>query len=408
MTELVVVGAGHGAGQLVVSLKQRGFDGHLTLIGDEPWLPYQRPPLSKKFLAGQLQAERLFVKPESFYRDPSLTLSLDTRVTAIVRDRRRVMTASRQALPYDTLVLATGSRPRRIELPGATLPGVFYLRTIEDVEQIRAALAAAERLVIVGAGYIGLEVAAVAVGLGVEVTVVEALDRVMSRVVSAEVSAVYERVHRQHGVDLRLGTGVSAFLGDDSLAGVQLVRGEPLDADAVIVGVGAIPNTEIAAEAGLEVADGIVVDDRCRTSDPHIYAIGDCTFHPNAVLGRSIRLESVHNALEQAKTAAINIAGGDAHYDDVPWFWSDQYDLKLQIAGISTDHDDIVVRGDMEEPSFACLYLAEQRLIAVEAVNRPRDFMQAKPLIAAHAIIARGALEDSAVELKEMEWRPGR
>lgn len=402
--KIVIVGAGHAAGQVVASLQQMKFTGDITLIGEEPWYPYQRPPLSKKFLAGELTAERLYVKPESFYAAANVVALLETRVDSIDREAKTVKTNTAKVLPYDTLVLALGAEPRHVDLPGASLEGVNYLRTISDVDVLRSQLRNGCKLTIIGAGYIGLEVAAVASKLGARVTVVEMLDRVMSRVVSPEISAFYDAEHRQHGVELMLNTKISRFRGDDHITAVELENGDQIETDLVLVGIGVIPNTELAINADLTANNGIVVDDHCRTSDPAIYAIGDCTLHPNALLGRDLRLESVHNALEQAKTAASNICGIDKHYAQIPWFWSDQYDLKLQIVGLSTGYDQVVIRGDMASRSFACLYLRKQILIAVDAVNNPRDFVQAKTLIADNAIVDPRILADTDIALKDMQY----
>ncbi|MDX1403492.1 MAG: FAD-dependent oxidoreductase [Woeseiaceae bacterium] len=397
---LVIAGAGHAAGQVIASLRQKKYAGEITLVGEEPWLPYQRPPLSKKFLAGELDAERLHFKPQSFYDDPKIVVKLDTRVDAIDRKARTLLVSGGDPIAYDRLVIATGARPRRLELPGSELDGIHYLRTIADVIAIRKALTAGSRLAIVGAGYIGLEVAAVARGLGADVTVVEMTERVMSRVVAAPVSDFYQQEHAAHGVNILLSEGVTGFAGDGKVAAVELTSGEQLVADLVIVGIGIVPNTEIAAAAGLEVDDGIVVDDRCLSSDADIFAVGDCTRHPNDILGHRVRLESVHNALEQAKTAAANVCGEQLRYAQVPWFWSDQYDLKLQIAGLSQGYDQVVLRGDPKSRSFACCYLQQGRLIAVDAVNSPREFMQSKALIAAHAVIDPRKLADPDTPLK--------
>lgn len=401
MTERVVIaGAGHAAGQLVASLKQHKFAGQIVLVGEERYLPYQRPPLSKKFLSGDLLAERLFVKPKTFYDDPQIELRLETRAIEIDRGAKTLKTDNGN-ISYDKLILALGSRVRRLPIEGANLDGVHYLRNIRDVDAIRLDLQSRKHAVIVGAGYIGLEVAAVTRQLGLDVTVVEMADRVMSRVVSPEISDFYQIEHAGHGVKLRLSTGTAAFRGDDRLSAVETTDGESIPADFVVVGVGIEPNTELASDAGLIVDDGIVVNDQCQTNDAAIYAVGDCTKHPNSVYGRQLRLESVHNALEQAKTAVSNICGNEAHYSQVPWFWSDQYDLKLQIAGLSTGFDDAVIRGNPAEKSFACLYLKNGRLIATDAVNSPREFVQSKALIAAHAIIDRDKLADTTVPLNE-------
>ena len=403
MSERVIIaGAGHAAGQLVTSLRQHKFEGQIVLVGDEPYLPYQRPPLSKKFLAGEMPAERLYVKPASFYADANVELHLDTRVTAIDRAAKRLETDAGEPVAYDRLVLALGASVRRLPIEGVALSGVHYLRSIADVEGIRGDLEPGHRLVVIGAGYIGLEVAAVARQAGLEVTVIEMADRVMSRVVSPEISDFYQIQHTEQGVRFRLSTGVDALTGKKRVKSVTTSDGEDIPADLVVIGIGIAPNTQLAADAGLPVDDGIVVDDRCRTEDPDIFAVGDCTVHPNALYNRQLRLESVHNALEQAKTAAANICGKDTAYSQVPWFWSDQYDLKLQIAGLSEGYDDVVIRGNPAERSFSCLYLRDGHLIACDAINAPRDFVQSKQLIADQALIAVEKLANPDVALKDM------
>ena len=399
---LIIVGAGHAAGQVIATLKQKKFAGLIILIGEEPWLPYQRPPLSKKFLAGELPAERLHFKPESFYDDPGIEVRLDTRIDAVDRGGKTARTTVGGQLAFDKLVFATGARPRQLDLPGTDLTGVHYLRTIADVTGIRQQLKAGAQLVIVGAGYIGLEVAAVAAQLGADVTVIEMESRVMSRVVSPQISEFYQCEHHAHGVKLMLSTGIAGFSGDGQVTTVDLSNGDQVAADLVVIGIGVVPNTELASDAGLEVENGIVVDDHCRTSDFDLFAVGDCTHHPNDILGIRVRLESVHNALEQAKTAASNICGEDASYAQVPWFWSDQYDLKLQIAGLSQGYDHTIVRGSPDNRSFSCLYLRDGQLIAVDAVNSPKEFMQSKALIAAHAVIDPDLLANPDLELKNI------
>ena len=399
---IVIAGAGHAAGQAVATLKQKAFAGRIVLVGDESYLPYQRPPLSKKFLAGEMPAERLYFKPASFYEDANIEIRLGTRIDTLHRDSRQLSTGATDTIGYDKLILALGSRVRTLAVPGAELNGIHYLRGIDDVEGIRAEMAPGKSVAIIGAGYIGLEVAAVCRQHDLDVTVIELADRVMSRVVSPEVSAFYERQHTQHGVNLKLSTGVEAFSGNGRVAAVRTSDGEEIPADFVVVGVGILPNTEIAEQAGLTVNDGIVVDDTCRTDDPDIYAIGDCTAHPNAIYGRRLRLESVHNALEQAKTAASNLCGDEVHYSQVPWFWSDQYDLKLQIAGLSEGYDEVVIRGEPADASFACFYLRQRKLIAVDAVNSPREFMQSKALIAAATEVKPSQLGDPAIALKDL------
>ncbi|MEJ2602138.1 MAG: FAD-dependent oxidoreductase [Gammaproteobacteria bacterium] len=398
----LIIGAGHGAGQLVSSLRQKGYGGRIVLVGEEPYVPYQRPPLSKKYLAGEFERVRLYFKPPGFYEEADVDLRLRTRVTALDPASRQVVLDDGEAVDWDHCVIATGGRVLRLPAPGADLPGIHYLRTIDDVDGIRQRFTAGARLVVVGAGYIGLEVAAVAAAAGLDVTVLELADRVMSRVVSPAVSDFYAQEHLRHGVKLRLGEAVAGFEGGEAVTAVVTAGGERVRADFVVVGIGIEPVTELAAAAGLACDDGILVDEYCRTGADGIYAIGDCTRHPNGIYGRLLRLESVHNALEQAKTAAAGIHGDAAPYNQVPWFWSDQYDLKLQIAGLAEGYDQLVMRGDPAARSFACFYLAGGRLLAVEAVNSPREFMLAKPLIAAGAMPPIGALADPDVSLKDL------
>jgi len=399
---IVIVGAGHAAGQIMVTLRQRKYDGKITLIGEEEHYPYQRPPLSKKFLAGELSVERLYVKPPSFYDNPDVELHFGTTVASIDLAGKTVIDADNNAYRYENLIIATGARVRKLDVPGSELSGVHYLRNIQDAVAMHEYMCEGKRLVIIGAGYIGLEVAAVASGKGVHVTVIEMAERVMSRVVSEQVSEFYQSEHRQHGVNLMLSTGLTGFSGNAALEQVDLTDGTSLAADCILICIGVIPNVELAGDAGLEVDNGIRVDDRCRTSDDSVYAVGDCTNHPNELLGQRLRLESVHNALEQAKTVARNICGDDMLYAQVPWFWSDQYDLKLQIAGISQGYDQTVLRGDPANRSFSCLYLRDGQLIAIDSINSPRDFMQSKPLIANHAIISPDTLANVELALKDM------
>lgn len=399
---IVIAGAGQAAGQAVVSLRQNGYEGRIVLIGEEALLPYQRPPLSKKYLAGELPAERLLVRPKEFYEEQRVECMLGLRVTAIDRDARQLLLDDERRIAYDRLILSLGSRVRRLPVEGTELQGVHYLRTVADVDAIRQDFGKAAKLVVVGAGYIGLEVAAVARRAGLDVTVLEMADRVMSRVVSPEISDFYQIEHTNQGVRFRLGSAVSAVIGKKRVKSVETTDGERIPADLVVIGVGILPNTELATAAGLDVDDGIVVDDRCQTSDPDIFAVGDCTLHPNPIFGRALRLESVHNALEQAKTAAANLCGKTVRYAQVPWFWSDQYDLKLQIAGLSAGYDDVVIRGNPADRAFSCLYLREKRLVAVDAINAPRDFVQSKSLIASRAELSIGRLADATVALKDL------
>ena len=399
---VVIVGAGHAAGQLATSLAQHAYDGPITVVGNEAYLPYQRPPLSKKFLAGEMDVERLYVRPESFYEEAGIELRLETHIDSLDREAKCVQTEDGESIHYDKLVLALGSRVRRVRVDGTDLEGVHYLRSIDDVTAIREDFGKGARVVVIGAGYIGLEVAAVARQADLDVTVLEIADRVMSRVVSPEISDFYQIEHTNQGVKLRLATGVKSINGKKRVKSVTTSNGDDIPADVVVIGVGIVPNTELATAADLEVDDGIVVDERCVTSDPDIYAIGDCTLHPNAIFDRNMRLESVHNAVEQAKTAAANLCGQDERYCEVPWFWSDQYDLKLQIAGLSDGYDDVVIRGNPAERSFSCIYLREDRIIAVDAINAPRDFVHSKQLIAQQARIDTSRIADADVELRAL------
>jgi 3-phenylpropionate/trans-cinnamate dioxygenase ferredoxin reductase subunit len=398
---VVIAGAGHAAGQLLATLRQQGYDGHVVVVGDEPCLPYQRPPLSKKYLAGELPAERLNFKPSAFYDALDVEFKLETRVDSIDRDAREVVTDGGERIHYDTLFLATGSRVRKLSLPGSDLDGIGYLRSIADADALRDSFASAGRLAVIGAGYIGLEVAAVARSNGIDVTVIEMTNRVMSRVVSPAISEFYEAEHLAQGVKFEFGVTVTGFKGANTIESVELGDGRSIEADLAVVGIGVAPNSELAEAAGLGTANGIVVDERCRTSDPAIYAVGDCTAHPSAVYERRVRLESVQNALDQARIAVVNACGGDETYNAVPWFWSDQYDLKLQIAGLSEGYDEVVRRGDPAERSFSCAYLREGRLIAVDAVNSPKDFMQSKALIAAGAVPDPARLADIGVDMRD-------
>jgi 3-phenylpropionate/trans-cinnamate dioxygenase ferredoxin reductase subunit len=396
---LVIVGGGQAAAQAVQSLRQQNYSGAITLLSDEPYPPYQRPPLSKKYLAGELTRERLLLRPAAFYAEKGVTLEQNTRVEEVDAAGHRVRLRDGRTLAYDRLLLTTGSRVRTLDLPGATLPGVHYLRTITDVDGITASLVPGARIVLVGAGYIGLEVAAVVRQRGYDVTVLEAFDRVMARAVSVEVSAFYEATHRAAGVAIHCGAAVKALHGTTRVSSVETADGRSFPCDIVIVGIGIVPNIELAAAAGLECNNGIVVDEFARTADPHIVAAGDCTNHPLPMLGRRVRLESVPNAIHQAKVAAATLLGAPVAYSEVPWFWSDQYDLKLQIAGLSTGYDEVVLRGDPAKRSFAAFYLAAGRLLAVDAVNSPKEFIAAKKLVANGARVAPDVLRDVGVDL---------
>ena len=398
---IVIVGASHAAAQAVDSLRREGHAGRIVLIGDEPQIPYQRPPLSKKYLSGELGADRLWIRPAEFYERLGVELMLGRRAVRLDRKAHRVHLDGDEAIEYGRLLLATGSRARPATVPGVDQAGVHYLRSIADVDAIRAGLQSARRVVIVGAGYIGLECAASCAKLGLEVTVLEMAERVMSRVVAPEMSRFYTDQHRGHGVEIRLNEQVVAFEGSGRVSAVRCADGTAHPADLVIVGIGVVPNIELAADAGIACDNGIAVDVHCRTSDPDVYAIGDCISQPSLRYGRRIRLESVDNAFEQAKTAAANLCGRELVHDKLPWFWSDQYDLKLQIVGLSQGYDQVVLRGDPAACAFSCCYLSGNELIALDAVNHVKDFMSARKLIAERSRFDLAKLADAGVTLKD-------
>lgn len=396
---VVIIGAGHAAVQAVDTLRRDGHTGPIVLVGDEPWLPYNRPPLSKKYLAGELERERLWLRSSQFYQQHRVETRLGVRVTAIDRASQRLRLGDGGELTYDRLILCMGSTPRRLEVPGHELAGIHCLRTIADVDAIRAGLAGARRMVVVGGGYIGLEAAACGRHLGLDVTVLEMASRPMARVVAPEVSDFFTQRHEREGVRILCDTSVTAFLGEGRVSAVRC-GGREFPADLVIVGVGILPDVTLAAAAGLRCDNGVWVDEHCRTSDPSVYAAGDCTNHPSVRYGRRVRLESVDNAVEQAKTAAANICGKPARHEHIPWFWSDQYDVKLQIAGLSTGYDQTVLRGDPASGSFALYYFSGGELIAVDAVNSMRDFMTGKRWLAERKRPDPAQLADPAVDLK--------
>lgn len=379
--DIVIIGAGQAGAQVAQSLRQGGFEGPLRLIGDEPHPPYQRPPLSKKYLAGEIGAEGLWLRPPAFFTTNNIDLIPNTRVVAIDRGAKRLTLANGDTLPYGKLVLATGTNARLLKLEGADKKGVVTLRSIADVNTIREVLETTSQVAIIGAGYIGLEVAAVAKTLGKSVTVIEAQDRPMKRVVSQPVSDYFCSLHKARGIDLRLNTGIEAIEGGDSVTGVRLSTGETVPAGLVLVAVGAEPNDHLAAEAGLEVDNGILVDGCGQTSDPDIYAAGDCTRFYSNRYQRSVRMESVQNAIDQAKAVAQALLGQEVDYDPLPWFWSDQYEIKLQIAGLSEGYDEVRVVGSTEDNKFYVAYLHDGRLIAVDSINSPRSHMMARRVI---------------------------
>lgn len=400
--DIVIIGAGHAGGQAVATLRHHGCRDSVLLVGEEPYPPYQRPPLSKRFLAGEVDWERLFLKPRSYYEEHDVVLRLGLRATGLSTREKRVTLSDGSEAHYHRLLLATGARARSPGIAGEHLAGVHRLRTIDDVLSIRTKLEATRRLVIIGAGYIGLEVAATAARKGVGVTVIELAGALMARTASPRIADFFLRRHLEAGVDFKLSTTVTELRGDNGhVRQVVTGAGEVLAADLVVVGAGALPSTELAEAAGIACDDGILVDEYARTSEADVYAAGDCTRHPNSIYGRRLRLESVHNAAEQAKCAALSLAGTPKAYQQVPWFWSDQYDLKLQIAGIRDGGEQSVLRGEPGQGGFSVLHIGGGRLLAAECVNQPRDFVQARKLIARPHRLDYARLSDPAVRLEE-------
>jgi len=398
----VIVGASHGGAQVATRLRRSGWQGSIRLIGEEPYLPYHRPPLSKDYLKGVKTKESILLHAKTTYTKSDIELTLGAGVERIDRHRKSVKLTTGEELGYDKLVLAVGSQPRILPLPGSQLDGVCYLRNADDVDRIRAAAESGSRAVIIGGGYIGLEAAASLRTLGMDVTVLEALERVLLRVTCEPVSDFFTRIHREEGVEIRESAQVTAILGEDAVTGVELVSGEAIDASLVVIGIGVIPNMNLAQQAGLEVDNGIVVNEYAQTSDPDVYAVGDCACFVHPRYGRQIRLESVQNANDQALVAAKAICGQVVSYEAVPWFWSDQYDVKMQIAGLSEGADQIIVRGDPNTGrSMSVLYLKDKKLLAVDAINQPRDFVFGKKLIVDGAELDTNRLADDNVALKD-------
>lgn len=398
---IVIVGAGQAGFQVAASLRGEGFAGLIRLLGAEPHPPYQRPPLSKGLLLGKMEPARLLFRQPSFYAAQAIELELGRPVAAIDRGARRVVDAAGVAEPYDRLVLATGTRVRPLVVPGVELGGVLYLRTLDHSGELARRAAAARRVVVIGGGFIGLEVAAALRMLGLEVTVLEAAERLMGRVVAPLISEFYADLHRGRGVQLVLGARIAELAGSEGrVREVVMADGSRHAADLVVVGIGVLPNVELAQEAGLLCANGIVVDEHGRTSDPAIFAAGECTSHPNRFAGGPVRLESVQSAVDQAKSVAASLLGRPVAYDEVPWFWSDQYEVKLQMVGISAGHDRQVLRGDPAGGRFSVFYFKGERLIAIDSINRAADHMAGRKLLASGASLTRAQAADEAFDLK--------
>ncbi len=398
---VAIVGTGQAGFQAAASLRQEGFAGRITMIGDEPVAPYQRPPLSKSYLAGESGLDELWLRPESFYAKQEIEVLADERVTAIDRAGSRLQLASGSTVSWDHLVLATGARYRPLSVPGAELDGVLPLRTLADADILRDRLAEAREIVVVGAGFIGLEFASVAIARGAAVHIIEVTQHPMGRVVSATISRFFTHAHIAWGAKISLGTGVTRILGADGrVTAVETTDGRRLSADLVLICIGVIPNAELAGDAGLAVDNGIVVDEQLVTGDPAILAIGDCANFPTPFAVGRVRLELVQNAVDQGRCVAAHIAGQRAPYDKVPWFWSDQGDLKLQIAGITTGHDASVLRGDPATGHFSVFCYRAGRLIGVELVNQTADHVVARRLLAGNPGLTPEQAADESYDLR--------
>ncbi|HEY0269660.1 MAG TPA: FAD-dependent oxidoreductase [Sphingomonas sp.] len=402
--DVLIVGAGHGGAQAAVALRQRKFEGTIAIVGEEPEIPYERPPLSKDYLSGEKTFERILIRPPAFWVEREVAMLTGRRVDAVDPEAHTVTLSDGGTIGYGQLIWATGGHPRKLTCSGHSLAGVHGVRTRADVDRMIAELPATAQVVVIGGGYIGLEAAAVLAKLGKHVTVLEALPRVLARVAGEPLSRFYEAEHRAHGVDVRLGVSVECIEEADGHAtGVRLASGEVLPAQMVIVGIGIIPAIEPLMKAGADGGNGVAVDAHCRTSLPDIFAIGDCALHANAFAeDMPIRLESVQNANDMATIAAKAITGELEVYHAVPWFWSNQYDLRLQTVGLSIGHDETVLRGDTASRSFSIVYLKQGRVVALDCVNAVKDYVQGRALVLAGAVIPAAALADASVPLKSL------
>lgn len=401
--DVVIVGAGHGGAQAAIALRQNKFAGTIAMIGDEPELPYERPPLSKEYFSGEKVFERILIRPPSFWDDRDVTMKLSSRVTAVDPAAHELTQHDGSIMGYGSLIWAAGGSPRRLTCLGHDLKGVHTVRTRADADRMRSELSETNRAVVIGGGYIGLEAAAVLSKSGKQVIVLEALDRVLARVAGEPLSRFYEAEHRAHGVDVRLGAKVECILGDAAVTGVRLHDGEVIPCEMVIVGIGIVPAVEPLIAAGAKGGNGVAVDGQCRTSLPDIFAIGDCALHSNPFAdGAAIRLESVQNANDQAMVVAKTLTGIETRYAAVPWFWSNQYDLRLQTVGLSTGFDDVIVRGTPADRSFSVLYLRGGKVIALDCVNATKDYVQGRKLVEMRATISKDAIVDVSRSINDI------
>lgn len=398
----VIIGASHAAAQLSVSLRQEGWEGEIIMIGDEPHLPYHRPPLSKTFLSGDKTIQDLLIRPASFYEKQKIQF-IHGHVVSIDRERKILDIREGPQILYDKLAICTGARVRKLDIKGSHLKGIYYVRNAADIEAIRLAIQNAKHAVIIGGGYIGLETAASLRKQGIPVTLLETSPRILQRVTAPQLSEFYAKIHQSHGVNIYNNMTIKHIVGNTQVQGIVCGDGTTLAADIVIVGIGVDPNIELAQSAGIEVNHSIVIDQTCLTSDPDIVAAGDCTTHFSPLYRRQIRLESVPNANEQAKVAAATLAGKSKSYDALPWFWSDQYDIKLQIVGLNQGYDQLVIRGDLDQgDSFCVFYFQQKRLIAADCINRPLEFMLSKKIINDNIQIDPIQFFDESIDLRTL------
>ena len=402
MENLVIVGAGQSAIQCITSLRKEDYPGLITLVGEEEHLPYQRPPLSKGFLEDTVSNERLYFKKLEFFIENKVKLKLGTKAEEIDIENNNIHLSDNTKLSFDKLVFATGSSVRKLDFPGKDLNSIHYLRGLDDALSIKKDLQTKQNIVVVGAGYIGLEVAAIAAKQNKSVTVIEMADRVMNRTVDPQISDYYLNLHQKNGVTFKFNTSLQEIIGTNNPEKVVCSDGSEVAADMVVIGAGIMPNVELAENAGLSCDNGIVVNEFGKTDHADIYACGDCTNHPNKLLNKKIRLESVHNAMEQSKTVASSIINQSIAYNQIPWFWSDQYDHKLQIVGLSGDHDKVIMRGDMSEAKFMLFYTKEDKLIAVDAVNNSKEFLICKKLVANKVTIKPDEISNPATNLNDL------